>query len=233
MANGVEVDVPVTSSEAHLDLLLAEELAVNQQFLRRLIEPARALTGTDPVSDVVTAVVRLNVWDDGGPSCVATDGGENDIDVAVTIGSHTMRVLIEDKVWAVFQPDQCERYRRRADSRGDTAVLVAPKSRLNHGTHTHCFHVTYAIRRVGQRSRHARSRLIVYPPRRCGSVRSVERSWRWLTNRLPVVRGLASERGASRQGFAVAWLERGVNAGPAVAEIRHADHGPLPHEEER
>jgi hypothetical protein len=145
MANGVDVDVPVTSSEAHLDLLLAEELAVNQQFLRRFVEPARALTGTDPVSDVVTAVVRLNVWDDGGPSCVATDGGENDIDVAVTIGSHTMRVLIEDKVWAVFQPDQCERYRRRADSRGDTAVLVAPKSRLNDGTHTHSFHLTYAI----------------------------------------------------------------------------------------
>jgi hypothetical protein len=108
--------------------LLAEELAVNQQFLRRFIEPARALTGTDPVSDDVTAVVRLNVWDDGGPSCVATDGGENDIDVAVTVGSHTMRVLIEDKVWAVFQPDQCERYRRRADSRGDTAVLVAPNA---------------------------------------------------------------------------------------------------------
>lgn len=61
-------------------------------------------------------------------------------------------------------------------------------------------------------------RLIVYPPRRCGSVRSVERSWRWLTNRLPVVRGLASERGASGQGLAVAWLEGGVNAGPAVAE---------------
>jgi hypothetical protein len=32
-------------------------------------------------------------------------------------------------------------------------------------------------------------------------------------NSLPVVaRGLASDRGANRQGLAVAWLERGVNA---------------------
>jgi hypothetical protein len=34
-------------------------------------------------------------------------------------------------------------------------------------------------------------------------------------NRLPVVLGLASDRGASPQDLAVAWLERGVNAGPA------------------
>jgi transposase len=34
-----------------------------------------------------------------------------------------------------------------------------------------------------------------------------------LTNRLPVVGGLASDRGASRQDLAVVWLERGVSAG--------------------
>lgn len=144
MTDDIEPDVPVTSSEAHLDLLLAEELAVNSQFLRRFLEPVWEAAGAGPISGDASAVVRLNVWDtDGLPD--ATAAGENDIDLAVTTGSHTMRVLIEDKVWASFQPGQAERYRRRADFRGDTAVLVAPRSRLSQSADTACFHVTYAV----------------------------------------------------------------------------------------
>ncbi len=146
MAENTEIEVPVSSSEAHLDLLVAEELAVNTEFLRRFVQPLwEPLTEAGPAGDELRAVVRLNVWDDGGPGCIATDGGENDIDVLVTDNGKTLRVLIEDKVWAEFQPDQGARYRRRADSRGDGTVLVAPGSRLASTTHTNCFQVTYGI----------------------------------------------------------------------------------------
>lgn len=137
--------VPVSSSEAHLDLLLAEELAVNPQFLRRFIEPLWESLKSGPACDDLTAIVRLNVWDDGGPDCLTTDAGENDIDVLVTSGEDTLRVLIEDKVWAVFQPDQGGRYQRRATSRNDGTVLVAPRSRLRNTNHTECFQTKYGI----------------------------------------------------------------------------------------
>lgn len=145
MVNDVELEVPMSSSEAHLDLLLAEELAVNPGFLRRFIEPLRDSLQEAVSGDDLTAAVRLNTWDGGGPGCIATDGGENDIDVLVTGGGHTLRILIEDKVWAVFQPDQGGRYQRRAGSRGDGTVLVAPRSRLASTDHTDCFHVAYGI----------------------------------------------------------------------------------------
>lgn len=146
MENELDAEAPLSSSEAHLDLLLAEELAINSGFLRRFLEPVWAsLNETSPSDSDLAAVVRLNVWDDGGPGCIATDGGENDIDLLVTGGSRTLRVLIEDKVWAVFQPDQGGRYQRRAASRGDGTVLVAPRARLTNTDHTDRFGVAYAI----------------------------------------------------------------------------------------
>jgi hypothetical protein len=144
----VALEVPVTSAEAHLDLLLAEELALNSQFLRRFIEPLWASLKPGPVPDDLAPVARLNVWDDGGSGCLAADAGENDIDLLVTSGEEALRVLIEDKVWAVFQPDQGDRYQRRARSRGDGTVLVAPRSRLANTDHTKCFQVTYGIEDV-------------------------------------------------------------------------------------
>jgi hypothetical protein len=139
------VEAPMTSSEAHLDLLLAEELAVNRRFLRRFVAPFwDTLTGGSPLGDDVSVVVRLNVWDEGGPACAVRDQGENDIDILVTSGATKLRVLIEDKVWAEFQDEQCGRYQRRARPRGDATVLVAPRSRL-HGGHEACGHTTYAI----------------------------------------------------------------------------------------
>src|SRR5262249_3650186 len=43
----------------------------------------------------------------------------------------TIRLLIEDKVWAPFQPEQGRRYQARAQSRRNTkAILVAPATRL-------------------------------------------------------------------------------------------------------
>jgi hypothetical protein len=46
-------------------------------------------------------------------------------------------------------------------------------------------------------TRSRRSRLIEYPRRRCGWFVPSRHPDVWLTNRLPAVRGLASERGAS------------------------------------
>ena len=42
----------------------------------------------------------------------------------------------------------------------------------------------------------------------------------WLPNRLPAVRGLASERCAGLSGLAAAWLERGASV--LRSGIRHA-----------
>ena len=105
MVNDVELEVPLSSSEAHLDLPLGEELAVNPEFLQRFIQPLWGiLEEAPPAGGNLTAVVRLNMWDDGGPGCVAIDGGENDIDVLVTRGGHTLRVLIEDRSGRCFNP---------------------------------------------------------------------------------------------------------------------------------
>lgn len=136
--------MPISSSEAHLDLLLAEELSVNPVFLRRFIAGLWSHAEA-PKGGELMAVVRLNDWDEGGPDCVAADGGENDIDMTVTDGVRTLRVMIEDKVWAVFQPDQGGRYARRARSRGDGTVLVAPRSRLDDPDHAHNFQIRHAI----------------------------------------------------------------------------------------
>jgi hypothetical protein len=146
VVDDVDCEVPLSRSEAHLDLLLAEELPVNPEFLRRFAEPLwPSLKRSSPVGGDLTVVVRLNMWDEGGPSCPATDGGENDVDMLVTDDTQTLRILVEDKVGAAFQPDQGGRYRRRALSRGDGTVLVAPRSRLADTEHTRFFHVTYAI----------------------------------------------------------------------------------------
>jgi hypothetical protein len=122
---------PGGSHEARLDLLLAEELQVNPDFARWFVSPAFPTSPT--LGDPRRTVVRFNVWDEGGPPPLGpSDAGENDLDVTfVLAGGATIRLLIEDKVWAPFQPDQGRRYRARAQSRPDAAaILVAPKTRL-------------------------------------------------------------------------------------------------------
>ena len=114
--------------ETRLDLLLAEELQVNPDFARWFASGAFPTSATVP-----DPVVRFNVWDEGGPPTLGPgEAGENDLDVTFRFaGGPTIRLLIEDKVWAPFQPDQGRRYQARARSRPDTkAILVAPATRL-------------------------------------------------------------------------------------------------------
>lgn len=100
------VPVRLGASEAHLDFLIAEELANNRPF-------AAHLAGLDPASaDDLSVTCRFNVWD---PGCCPDHAGENDVDVTIEHAGQEMRLLIEDKIWAVFQPEQARRSRARAD----------------------------------------------------------------------------------------------------------------------
>lgn len=143
-------EAPITILEAHLDLVLAEELAVNPAFLARFIAPGwNRRFYEEPPSDL-KVTVSLNVYDGGGATCTSDDAGENDIDVTVTASDgRCLRVLVEDKVGAGFQPDQGRRYRSRADSRGDEAVLVARAGRL-HGPDQEFFHTKHAIEELAE-----------------------------------------------------------------------------------
>jgi hypothetical protein len=83
---------------------------------------------------------RINHWEDG-PGLPAEVHGETDIELVLRWHSgEELVVLIEDKVWALFQDRQAERYRARADARIGVAVLVAPSSYLaNHANEVEIF----------------------------------------------------------------------------------------------
>ena len=118
--------------EARLDLLLAEELSVDHDLMLWFLAEAGvwrkhpALFGGE--LDSVRA--RVNYWD-ASPSIPPTAQGETDLHLTLrwTNGSE-LAVLIEDKVWAIFQDRQPERYVERARARGGVAILVAPASYL-------------------------------------------------------------------------------------------------------
>lgn len=130
-------DVGVSSGrEARLDLLLAEELSVDHDLVLWFLAEAgvwrkhAALLGGE--LDSVRA--QVNYWD-AWPSIPPTAQGETDLHLTLrwTDGSE-LAVLIEDKVWAIFQDRQPERYAERARARGGVAILVAPASYLaTHG----------------------------------------------------------------------------------------------------
>lgn len=134
--------VPIGSKEAALDLLLAEEFANNPALCDYVARPAFLEAGRRlPEGEPSHVRVRFNVWhqvDDG-------NHGENDLDVQFEWhDGTTLRLLVEDKVWAPLQPSQAERYLARAEACGGAAVLVAPRAwvvanaaaaELFHGNH--------------------------------------------------------------------------------------------------
>jgi hypothetical protein len=114
--------------EIHLDFLLLEELETNPAFARHLFEVA--FGAEDLPAGLPTNVHALRgVWDEGGVTCLASDAGENDLDViAEWEPGVERRLLIEDKVRAGFQFDQARRSLARARSRLQTrCLLVAPQ----------------------------------------------------------------------------------------------------------
>lgn len=208
----LESDVASSGSrEARLDLLLAEELQVNRPFaawfVGRAFDTPVAMTfaGRDPV-------VRFNVWDEGGPPLLErSQAGENDLDVVFHLtGGSKVRLLIEDKVWAPFQPEQARRYRARAESREATAaVLVAPRRRLEAtADENRHFHEIIAVEDI--------ARVIEEQAAQCaGSEPELSRRLRWRANLLkdlcvPTSYAPGPDHAPTLEfrEFCVAWLAR-------------------------
>ena len=138
-AEELEAFEPVPGgSESQLDLLLAEELAVNPAMSRWLFD-------LDACSEVSPLEVAFNVWDGGEDGCGLPNAGENDLRAHLCIDGIEQAFLIENKVWAEFQPEQARRYRARADFHAARAVLITPRSRLGDETHREYFDVVCAI----------------------------------------------------------------------------------------
>ena len=137
--------------EARLDLVLAEELSVDHDFARWFLADAgkwRRRPGL-PNGELDRVRARINQWEDGS-GLPAEAHGETDIELVLRWRSgDELVVLIEDKVWALFQDRQAERYRARADVRGGVAVLVAPNSYLaNHATEVEIFDGAVAVEEI-------------------------------------------------------------------------------------
>lgn len=109
--------------ETRLDLLLAEELSVNVPFLRWFLSRVEHKPDDWPTGAPESSLLELNVWE---PEPLE-HAGETDVRVTLRwTGDIERRLLIEDKVFAGFQPSQGERYRGRAEAQHGLAVLVAP-----------------------------------------------------------------------------------------------------------
>jgi hypothetical protein len=126
-------DVGISSErEARLDLLLAEELSVDHDLVLWFLAEAgvwrkhpAALRG-----ELDSVHARVNYWDTA-PDIAPSAQGETDLHLTLRwTDGRELTVLVEDKVWAVFQDRQPERYVERARACGGVAVLVAPASYL-------------------------------------------------------------------------------------------------------
>jgi hypothetical protein len=125
-------DFGVSGREAVLDLVLAEELSVDHDFARWFLAEAATWRNLPPIpsGELEGVQARINYWDDA-PDVPPEVQGETDIDLTFRWpDGHELSVLVEDKVWAVFQDRQPERYAARARSRRGLAVLIAPASYL-------------------------------------------------------------------------------------------------------
>jgi hypothetical protein len=121
--------------ERHLDLLLAEELAVNPNFARWVVEGAqRDLEDgqREPLALPAGAPSRISTtvsyWDSSGHPGAA---GETDVLVRLEWeDGAAVGLFVEDKLDAVFQPWQAERYAARAAAAEipTATVLVAPRA---------------------------------------------------------------------------------------------------------
>src|SRR5262245_48360101 len=106
--------------ERDIDLLLLEEFVASPTFLAWFLKEIQL-----PDNAVLTDAARS----------VVTPTGESDLELTLESSLGVIRVLIENKVGALLQPEQAERYRGRAEShkhnqdcsRAVTAIL-APKA---------------------------------------------------------------------------------------------------------
>lgn len=108
--------------EARLDHVIAEELFANDAFVAWLWGFAGEST------EATTSVqVTMNA-DERDPDLPPEAHGETDVRATVRLADgSTSAFLIENKVWAPFQPKQPERYRMRADHYGGRSLLICPE----------------------------------------------------------------------------------------------------------
>jgi hypothetical protein len=107
--------------ERDMDLFLLEEMSSNMTFLRWLVEAAGVPAADVSFHDAKRSVTQSN--------------GESDLELAVLRpDGHLVKILIENKIDANFQPRQAERYQERADDyvrNGQVTeavtMLVAPR----------------------------------------------------------------------------------------------------------
>jgi hypothetical protein len=113
IANRLEAMVVERKYERDVDLLLAEEFAVNPTFAERFKAETKFNGRTATVADFWVSK--------------SNNLGESDLIVIYqTEDGQRFALLIEDKVDAPLQPDQAARYRQRADRDcilGCTAIM--------------------------------------------------------------------------------------------------------------
>lgn len=91
--------LPFSVQERDIDLLLIEQLHVSRAF-------AEWLTGRLDLSGAIVETARHSVY---------REYGETDVLVIVRFGNESIAVMIEDKIGAPMQPDQCQRYHLRGN----------------------------------------------------------------------------------------------------------------------
>jgi len=111
---GIPPNSPI--QEEHIDFLLEEEFACNEDFLTFFIKAAE---NQFHVSDEIPNLELIKPsaqWNCAAIRSVTTDKGESDVLVTYRSNDESeLAILIEDKIRARFQDDQAERYRERGD----------------------------------------------------------------------------------------------------------------------
>jgi hypothetical protein len=118
--------------ERHLDFLLEEEFATNSTFLEFFIKLATESNHDSPRPPLPPS----QDWNCRAIRSVTTSAGESDVLVtykSAAPGSPRVAILIEDKIDAVFQPNQPQRYVERGETQTGInwdkfwTCLVAPQ----------------------------------------------------------------------------------------------------------
>lgn len=116
--------------ERDMDMLIMRKLACDKDFVRRFFLSGEKLgeKGYDKAEFSVEKVAHS----------VMTEDGESDVEAILSVGGKRIALLIENKIDAVAQPNQADRYSirgRKAVERGDYdeyyVFIVAPRDYLN------------------------------------------------------------------------------------------------------
>lgn len=128
MKNKLKQLIPIEAiRERDTDLLLLEEIYCNPDFRKWILEQTNGLIEEE----------FKGVWH----SFTQVDLGESDLAFIIKSSGRNILYLVENKIDAVFQPNQAERYRLRGSKskeKGDcedyVTILFAPKSYLKGNT---------------------------------------------------------------------------------------------------